>query len=1649
MNEETLLEQTDNVLSGSPATVASGTKAFISKKRESIESEDNAPSQLTPKENKDDGSFVNTTKGAGGTTQHINTGFPDSAQLVPSGGDAYIGGSVSPNSSVRASIRPLTQYAADPFWLESTDRFAPVGPWTAELSILNKPVKLDTTDPAKAAWQIATQYQGIPDDDFFGYEYLPPKDLKESWWSSFMGDMAKGVAHVIADSPSSLYGMLPTEGGIEESKKTAKQVAEENRSGNAGWGKAIDWLVKRAQAYVDFSENLEPLNRSRGAEIAGVAGSSFASYAPVILTAGLGKAGVIAGRVMASILAASDTLSTRDSVLKLGGTAEEAQKASWKHLGFIGATEAASGIVGKAVNGALVRAAINRGASRALTQTIGAFGGAAIGGTLDAGVEAIQDIYGNIAAGRSGYEALFGWSREDWNTFYGTLLLAALRIPAGGEARAAGREFDKVADVDNGYLELAANLKKNLIDSAEKNGVVVSEETKKRLDNLILEIYRNPEAIIDEDMRSVAQGFYDKISGLDPDVVEKARTLIDAGRGDEISEQAMAEFDERVRSQPWFNGLMPNQQAAVLGEMRGMAYVGAFFFGQDPKTIKIPDLVSRSDLGVEVGGFAPLNNLVVINPQTFGIGYGESPYNRFIPRGKKTDEYSGNVKDPLNVLLHEFSHANDWNMKQQTVNDIVEFIKWYTAAIEEVFGKNRAGAVAEAMYNNANDPLINNDMFRVWDRHNGAYTDVGNVTENRAQAVGKLLGKAKDYIGLTGKPGQYIQAAHAIMKGYDEVNPIAGGISEYLQALKDYVKANSAVIKRIQDSVPAEKMRSAIRSYMGGNDTIDWYGITPETLEEFAKSANAPLDSDALDYVTRALGEIELSDFVDKAVQEWDEAFGIRPRTETEQIVDERKNEIDGGLNPEETYPLEDWSDDDEDVSNTLDSGILEIRDMIESRRGKRKSEFQKKLEKKFNGKTLAESMDDFEKHLKEHKFVKTGTFVDFMRGIPSYLSALGGEALVKDFDLVSRQDKYVNEVQKMTDKLMVKLKSLFGGSAWKYENYVRATSVPMYEIQYTNPVTKKKETRVFSKRELMSGILYDEQPDSHERIKMTVSIDEIKKHLDDFDIEFAHVLRDYLYTDFRKIPVGVRGSEKVPVNYWPIMDSYEQEKGQTRIINDIGRKNVNDPVGLVDVLDVIGAYMSRVAGSKSGYFAAIRRLNSVLNYNAKSERVKHMTRADDKENERLDKQSVRITQEVRERIGNDLERLNARIDDIISHKNEKALRESFASKISRNMIGTLLYGNIKQFAINAPQFLSFAGYKYNSLPGYMVGVVRALLNPARSIQLANENETISGRRKQYRYSEYMEKNMSVNADNIMTYVSNWATKHHLTPIEALSDLVIHLGNVLKKFLASPTIIGDYLGNVIGYAASYDAAVKALGSEEAARKDLSDFINNRQSTSNQAVKGLMVRRANRQGMYGSLFSFTGEQTQKWGTIGQDINRILSGDMPITEGVRDITAQTLTMVSYVAIQSGFWLGVLSSVFGVKFNDDDWERIYDNIVRETIGQIAGVFGPLSNIAQSTLDEMFFGYNRNGLSIPMLSEIEKQTRNTKRGEFDDVLYSMMSALGIVVGLPRAMSSAEGVEKYLTKSGKEKKAGLWQAEGRSEAEANRRAGVKTKRKK
>ena len=1735
MDETNLESQIEEVVDTTPASTQEKTKKKITYKQVPMASVIGTQENVEPAEPATPSAMVNTTRPEAGkqATQHVNSGFPDSVKLVSSGGDAYIGGSVSPNSSVRAALRPMDQHAGDPFWLESTDRFVAVNPWTVNLPILKEGVKLTTVDPDKAAYYIANHYQGIADNNFVGYEYVPLEDYHETAWSAFWGDYERTAAETSANTYSATAGLLDE----EEAKKTPEQRAEENRTKGG-------WFRRKGQQYLDYINQLEPLPRKRDAVIAGGAGSGLFSFLPALAAIPLGPFGWVAGALGGTALSASETLGTRDAVLKSGGTVNEAQNAQWAHLGAIGVTEMVSDLTGNAVARGLTRAAINHGASRMAAEVVGAGTQATVGGGLDATTEVIQDKVGRIVSGQDGLASLFGWTREDWNTFYSTLLLGALRIPGG--AISGRQEFDTVANVSDNYTAMSTKLIQTMVDKAEKSGHPVSPEVVSALQDLAIKIYEDPEGMFDADMRNVAQGLFDKLQNLDPEVVERARALMESNPNfaQNLSEQAFKDFDNRVRSQPWFAELNNSEQQVVLGQLRGMAYIGAFFFGQSPSDIKLPTFRRMMYDGKTSGTFAArpvverkqqklsdqrnsaiseiqdrlpdkrnsnaafrrLDSLVELdeiqddNPvlqevvTALGRG-GKQMATRYIEATRELNKvntllnetqsgvvfvaprdtsygagtvsaYDSNVKGDYNYnttnpvvhnlvnLLHEFSHANDWQLNDKQINDLSGFAEWYTSAISEVFGKQRGNAVAGRIRERSGtgDTL----GFK-----ESAYKSTKNVTENRAQAVGRLLRKAKDYIGLTGKPAEYIQAVNALLQGMDEEMPLPNGLSDYVAALQDYVKRNSEVIERIRNKVPADRMRAAIKAYMGGEDVINWQGVTPQTLEDFAKSVNSELDADALQYALDALGDTNIDDFVDRASRDWDltwdaleeenpEAF---PKTTTEKINDVRESEIDGGLDPEVITEddIEDWEEKSNSVQQVVNPNYnAEILDFVGEVKDNKPSEFAKKVNKKFNGMTLEQTMDKFLDAIKQYKFIEGGVarasrFLDFIRGTPSFLMALGGEKLTNMFDLVNRYDDYGNMAAQYNEGLIQKLLPLFGGNRNRYEDYIRQSGVAKYKIKYVNPVTRETEERAFSKRELMSAILYDEQPDSKDRIAKTVDISEVRALLDDTDIKFAHTLRDHLRDDFRK--VKGKNADKIPQQYFPIMDSYVQEKGETQIVNDIGRKNVDDPIGLVDVMNVMGGYMSRVAGTKSGYFAAIRRLNSVLNYNAKNETTRFMSAEDVELNERLDKKSAMIQREIKNRItAYNFDRMKNGVLDVIDHRNQNDLKDCWASIWARNSLATMLYGSLKQFSTNVGSMFSFLGYQHNSYGSYIFGLVKALAQPLKAWRLAMENPTIRNRFSLYRYNEYMEKNLSVNSDNMLTYLANWATKNDIRSIEAITDLLIHAGTLIKKVLAAPLRYGDILGIVLGYAASYDSAVKALGSAEEARRSLSGFISNTQSTSNQAVKGLLVKRANRDHFWGNFFAFTGESTQKWGTMARDINRMQSGDLSIEQGTRDIVAQTLTQVAYLAVQSGVVMALIAPLFGGKMSDDDWDKIYDNVFKEGVNVMAGMGGPLANIfTQPVLQEAIFGHDYNGSGLPAAALMLQGTKAIKKGNYVNPLMILISGMGIATGAPRAESSIEGIYEAATaNTQKERNKGLWQAEGRSEGMAKYLSGAK-----
>ena len=117
----------------------------------------------------------------------------------------------------------------------------------------------------KGSMIIAHDYFDVPEENFFGYEYMPAVDFKEDLWSAFMKGYHRATASTYAYFPSAIVGIFSK----EASTKMLAQVEAENR-------KSSNLVVNRAQKYLDLLNQGEPLPREQ-------VGYILAAISPIML----------------------------------------------------------------------------------------------------------------------------------------------------------------------------------------------------------------------------------------------------------------------------------------------------------------------------------------------------------------------------------------------------------------------------------------------------------------------------------------------------------------------------------------------------------------------------------------------------------------------------------------------------------------------------------------------------------------------------------------------------------------------------------------------------------------------------------------------------------------------------------------------------------------------------------------------------------------------------------------------------------------------------------------------------------------------------------------------------------------------------------------------------------------------------------------------------------------------------------------------------------------------------------------------------------------------------------------------------------------------------------------------------------------------
>ena len=114
----------------------------------------------------------------------------------------------TPTNVPYTSTDPDVITMENPNYIGSNEKYRDVIPY--KINIFGEDITTKTMDPHKLAYELATEHNGRPKEDFFGYYYAPA--LKETWGSAF----AKGAMNTVFSIPSGIGTPFKILSDIEE-----------------------------------------------------------------------------------------------------------------------------------------------------------------------------------------------------------------------------------------------------------------------------------------------------------------------------------------------------------------------------------------------------------------------------------------------------------------------------------------------------------------------------------------------------------------------------------------------------------------------------------------------------------------------------------------------------------------------------------------------------------------------------------------------------------------------------------------------------------------------------------------------------------------------------------------------------------------------------------------------------------------------------------------------------------------------------------------------------------------------------------------------------------------------------------------------------------------------------------------------------------------------------------------------------------------------------------------------------------------------------------------------------------------------------------------------------------------------------------------
>lgn len=348
--------------------------------------------------------------------------------------------------------------------------------------------------------------------------------------------------------------------------------------------------------------------------------------------------------------------------------------------------------------------------------------------------------------------------------------------------------------------------------------------------------------------------------------------------------------------------------------------------------------------------------------------------------------------------------------------------------------------------------------------------------------------------------------------------------------------------------------------------------------------------------------------------------------------------------------------------------------------------------------------------------------------------------------------------------------------------------------------------------------------------------------------------------------------------------------------------------------------------------------------------------------------------------------------------------------KMTHSVMSSLLFGKVKNMVFNfGGNYAIFAGLSDSSSIKYMtVDFANAVSNFSEAWKLAMDKGFILSRLRNAGISDQFERLSDMQRETLLTDITNWIDKHkHEKAADFMRNFEAWSKKLTKYGVGIASSLPDVAGIVLAYYSTRNSVLKlaeqtiAENGIEADVESMADeifenYMLQHISNSSYMTRGVVQKKLAQMGLI-SMVAFTNDQLLKGNQLANAIKEYANTDDPAKKKrlLKEMSGIAWSSGIYVAVQAALFTTLARVVLGDGLDEEEEKQLYNNLIRETLGQLFG-FVQYGNLFQDSVVDTFFG-GQGDMSVIPLAQLSKAFSSGVRGKVFASSQEVASLIGL----------------------------------------------------